>query len=617
VVQRKSDAVQDTGGNCFLLNHQPFSGQIKMEMKVADVIVKCLEAEGIEYAFGITGYHYLALYKALKNSSIKYISVKHESAAGFMAAHYARISQKPALIMGTAGPGAMNLLNGITELYKANLPAFILTPMAATELQGKNAAQEDSGIGNSYSIAEIMKCITKQSIFCIHPHNISLYVQDLLRYMMCGRKGPVHLLIASNFFETVINFTPLSPQQYRTTNEEQIEPNKIKNIAKELVHSKRPLLFLGHRAWFPDTTIAINKLSNTFGIPVILSSAAKGLYNEYSPFFGGIFDLYGHRSAEVFVKKSDLIISIGQDFGEYATNKYEPGIFENKLIQLDVDGYDIGRNYQVNISSYGNLNAIIERLIEELNLLGTKPFFNDSFAQEFNAENVTLWQDMEDSTLPLRLPRIFKEISDLLPEKSIVINDIGTNGFSSLRHLRVHLKSYSILMCGYSMGQGVSGCIGAKLASPESIIISICGDGALLMNGMEIATACQNKISIIWIVFVDNRYGMVDFGQKLLYNDLEYCTDLFVPELSKFAESFSIDYYKANDVPSLHKGFSNAIINYSSGKSTLIEINFNTDDPLPIKPRSIKNIQEVGNVQEAGKSPYLMKAFKRMLREKV
>jgi acetolactate synthase I/II/III large subunit len=589
-----------------------------MEMKVADVIVKCLEAEGIEYAFGISGSHYLAFYKALKKSSIKYISVKHESAAGFMAAHYARLAQKPALVLGTAGPGAMNLLNGITELYKANLPCFILTPIVATDLQGKNAFQEDSGIGNSYSIADVMKPITKKSITCVHPANIALYVQDLLRCMLHGRKGPVHLLIASNFFETAVEHVPVSAQHYRNVNDERIEPSKLKNIAQIFHNSKRPLLFVGNRAWYPDASAEIKKISNTFGVPVILSGAAKGLFDEYSPYFGGIFDLYGHRSAEVFVKKADLIISIGEEFSELATNKYEPGLFDGKLVHIDIDGYDIGRNYAVKLSACGDLKASLEYLYNELEKLGGKKFFDHSFSQQFTKENEALWQDMEDNAVPPKSPRIFKEISDLLPKNSTVFNDMGANGFLSLRHLRVLAHGYSACMCGYSMGQGVAGCIGGKLAAPDKMAISITGDGSFLMNGMEIATACQYTIPIIWIILVDRSYGMVELSQKLFYNDLDFCTKIFMPDLSKLADSFSIDYYKADDVASLRRNLSCAINNYSAdNKSSIVEVILNSDDIFPIKPRTVKYIQDMGNVEESGKSPYLMKAFKRMLREKV
>jgi acetolactate synthase I/II/III large subunit len=589
-----------------------------MEMKVADVIVKCLEAEGIEYAFGISGSHYLAFFKALKNSSIKYISVKHESAAGFMAAHYARFAQKPALIMGTAGPGAMNLLSGIAELFKANLPCIVLTPIVPTDLQGKNAFQEDSGYGNSYSVANVMKCVTKKSITCVHPENIADYLRDLFRCSLYGRKGPVHLLVPVNHFEARVNYTPISISQYRQVNDRNFDPTEVKTIAQELNRSERPLLFVGQRAWFPDISESIKKISHNLGIPVVLSACAKGLFDEYSPYFGGIFDLYGHRSAEIFIKSSDCILSIGEDFGEFATNKYEPGLFNDKLIQIDVDGYDIGRNYPVKTSTCGHLAAILDHLYCEMRNLGIKSFYTDEFQTQVSRENASMVEEMDDNTLPLKPPRVLKELSVLLPENAVVTGDIGANGYFSLRHLKIKNGSYSISMSNYTLGQGVAGAIGAKLAAPDKLIISLCGDGALLMNGMEIATACQYNIPIIWLVFANKQYGAVEWAQRLLYNDLNYCTDLLVPDLEKFAGSFPVDFYRAKDIPSLRGSLERAFTLYrSSQRRALVEVVIDADAMLPLKPRSVKFIQDICDLKDFKTSPHLMKAFKRMLREKV
>jgi acetolactate synthase I/II/III large subunit len=589
-----------------------------MEMKVADVIVKCLEAEGVEYAFGISGSHYLAFFKALKNSSIKFISVKHESAAGFMALHYARFAQKPALIMGTAGPGATNLITGIAEIYKANLPCFILTPIVPTDLQGKNAFQDDSGHGNTYSISDIMKSVTLKSITCIHPANIPLYVRDLFRHCLHTRKGPVHLLVPTNFFETKINYLPLPPEQYRIVNDRNLDKKNVRSIAEALGRSKKPLLFVGHRAWYPDISGSIKNLSRSFGIPVVLSASAKGLYDEYSPFFGGIMDLYGHRSAEVFIKQSDLVVSVGEEFGEFATNKFEPGLFDGKLIQIDIDGYDIGRNYPIIAGACGHLGETLDYLCSEMKNIHVERFNNEEFNVLFTKENTALLQEMEDDSLPIKPQRVLKELADLLPENGVVIGDIGANGYFSLRNLKVRESGYSISMLNYTMGQGMAGALGAKLARPDKIIVSLSGDGSLLMNGMEIATSCQYKIPIIWIIFSNHRYGAVDWAQKLLYADLDYCTAIHVPDLEKFAGSFPLDYYKVSDIPSLRKGFSGAITNYnSSKKSALIEVVIDADEMLPLKPRSVKFIQDICDVKDFKASPYLMKSLKRMLREKV
>jgi acetolactate synthase I/II/III large subunit len=590
-----------------------------MEMKVADVIVKCLEAEGVEYAFGISGSHYLAFFNALKNSSIKFISVKHESAAGFMALHYARFAQKPALILGTAGPGATNLITGIAELYKANLPCFVLTPIVPTNLQGKNAFQEDSGLGNTYSIADLMKHITKKSLTCVHPENVPLYVQDLFRCGLYGRKGPVHLLVPTNYFEVKINFTPASPFQYRITDERDYNPDSVRSIAEILHKSQKPLLWVGHRAWYPDISDSITKLSTQFGIPVVLSASAKGLYDEYSPLFAGIFDLYGHRSAEVFINKSDCILSIGEDFGEFATNKYDPELVGDKLIQIDTDGYDIGRNYPVKMSACGNLGTIVDSLIEELHRSGREPFFdNVSTHKEIAKENASSVQEMENDSLPLKPQFVLKELSQLLPQNCCVIADIGANGYFSLRNLKVRSFGFSISMQNYTMGQGIAGALGAKFADHEKIVISLCGDGAFLLNGMEIATACQYNIPVIWVIFVNNKYGAVEWAQKLLYDNLDFCTSLYLPDLAKIAESFSINYYSASDVSSLRKGIIAAIDNYSSlNKSAIIKIDIDPDEPLPLKPHTVKFIKDICNANDFNPTPYFMKSFKRMLREKV
>ena len=589
-----------------------------MEMKVADVMVKCLEAEGIEYAFGITGSHYLAFFKALKPSSIKFISVKHESTAAFMAGHYAKFAQKPALVLATAGPGAMNLLSGVAELYKSNLPCFILTPIVSTELQGKNVLQEDSGYANSYSISDIMKCITKKTITCLHPENIASYIQDLFRCGLYGVKGPVHLLMPINFLEKKITFSPIQINQYRTTDERLIDHEKIKLIAQKLASCKKPVLLIGHRAWYPNISSQISDLSNKFGLPTVPSASAKGLFDEFSPYFGGILDIYGHRSAEYFVKKSDLVLSIGLEFNEFASIKYDPDLFVDKLIQIDIDAREVGRNYPVQLSACGDLGHTIECLMKEMKNAGISSFYDEAFQADFIKENGRLWQDMEDTAIPLRPARIYKEISDVIDGETIIVSDMGANNFNSYRHLRLRNNCYSALFGNYTMGQGVSGVIGAKLASPGKTVISICGDGAFLMNGMEIATARQYEIPIIWIIFVDKSYGMVEWSQRILYNNLNYCTDIFVPDLSKMAEAFGIDYYKISNMASLHQNLVTAIGNYrEKSNSCIIEVIFDTEDMLPVKPRVVKFIQDMGNTEESAKSPYLMKAFKSILREKV
>src|SRR5271157_780053 len=162
-----------------------------MKITVAQAIVRCLELEGIEYAFGLTGSHLLGLFKALKDSSINYISVKHEGAAGFMALNYTKVAQKPALLIATAGPGAANLVNGVAEMYKCGIPGFVITPVVPINTFGKNAFQEDSGYGPSYSVNTLFGTITKKSMLAICGGMVPSLIRELFRNAFSPPYGPV------------------------------------------------------------------------------------------------------------------------------------------------------------------------------------------------------------------------------------------------------------------------------------------------------------------------------------------------------------------------------------------------------------------------------------------
>ncbi|HUI90640.1 MAG TPA: thiamine pyrophosphate-binding protein [Chitinivibrionales bacterium] len=590
-----------------------------MKITVAQAIVKCLEEEGVECAFGITGSHYLAFFNALRGSRIEFISVKHEGAASLMALNYAKFAQKPALILGTAGPGAMNLLAGIAEMHKANIPCFVLTPIVPTYLWGRNSFQEDSGIGNTYSISSIMKEVTKKTITAIDPENIPFHIRDLCRCSSYGRKGPVHLLVPTDHFEKQIDFSSISMKEYRCTESVRAETKQIFKIVEELKNSTKPLLLIGQRCWCPDVSDKVQELFETFGIPVIVTASAKGLVDEFSPFFGGVLDLYGHRSAEVLVKESDTIVAIGEDFGEFATLKFDPDLFSGKkLIQVDIDGYDIARNYPVFLATTGDLGEILSRITVEMGKVVTKKYFGEDVKEKIALDNKASIAEMNDSATPLRPQRVFKEISEILPLNSMVFCDIGANGYFSLRNLKTRKNAYSITMSNYTLGQAIAGCLGGKKAFPSKMVFSISGDGAFLMHGMEIATARQYALPVIWVIFVENRYNVVEWAQKLIYGDLGYCTSFFMPDLRLFSESFGIHYFKAIDVASIRSSFKEAITYYENEKSSsIIEINYDKEEMLPLKPRTVKFIQDIKNLEDFKPTSALMKALKKVFQEKV
>lgn len=593
-----------------------------MKISAAAAIIKCLENEGVRYAFGISGTHYLAFLKELKDSSIQYISVKHESSAGFMALNYAKIAQKPALVCATAGPGAANLINGIAELYKSCVPAFIMTPLVPTTSFGKNAFQEDTGLANSYSIKDIMAPVTRKAAVAHRAEIIPEYVRMLLRESLTPPYGPVYLGVPSDLFTEEIEFANLEPRAYRLTDDERVELSKIEKMAVALQEAKSPLLLLGTRCIYPNASKYIMEIVEALHVPFVLTHASKGLLDERHPLFGGVLDLFGHRSAEKLAKESDCIVAFGMDFGETETLKYDPELFaQARLFICDNHDKNLGVNYAGCLHIAGSIPAIctwLRRCIRDGVQEATPEKIVD-IKQRILEMNAHQTADMEKDEQPLRIERILKCISDEIDsDNTIMLADIGASSFSTIRHFIAGKGSYYASPAGYSMGQSVSGCIGAKLADPQAHIICVTGDGAFCMQGSEVLTAVQYEIGITWVIFVEGLYNAININQCLAYGgDLQYCAELINPDYPKLAEAYGVDSFHVSTLDDLTSALTNARKANAECRCALITIEYEYPEHLPAKSRSIALIKDYGQTKDIKSNPYLMRAFKKVLRERV
>jgi len=590
-----------------------------MKLTVAQAIIKCLEKEEIDVCFGLTGSHLLALFNALKDSKIKYYSVKHECAAGFMALNYTKVSQKPALIVATAGPGAANLINSVAELYKCQIPAIIITPIVSTLSFGKIAFQEDSGYGTSYSVIKVMSCVTKHSLLAINAQMIPAYIRELFRFALTPPYGPVHLGVPVNLFTEEIEIEDISPSQYRFINDERIEYNKIKKVLEYIKNSQKPVLLIGNRCIYPDCSDALINLIDKFNLPFILTHASKGILDETHKMFGGILDYFGHRSAEKFAKESDLIISFGMDFSESETIKYDKELFKNaKIISFDNCELFIGVNYPVEMAIIGSLPLSINTLINFLDKANYKSnYIPEKFNEDFKIINKHQIEEANKQTNPMTIYFLFNEISELL-EDSVVFMDQSAIGCSSVRYFVAKQRNYFTSPTGYSIAQSVSGVVGGKIALPQKQVFCITGDGAFLMHGAEVLTAVQYNLGITWIIFKEDYYNMIQINQNLAYGgSLEFCAKIKNPDYKFLAQAYYCDYYEVNTLQDLQNAIKDAKENNLKNKCTLIIINYDYEQHLPIKPQLVQTMKDLGQTKDIKSNPYLMKAFSKALKEKV
>ncbi len=591
-----------------------------MKITVAQAIVRCLELEGIEHAFGISGSHYLSFFSSLKDSKIKFISVKHEGAAGFMALDYTKVSQKPALVLGTAGPGAVNLASGIAEMFKAAIPGIAITPVVSSNLFGKNAYQEDSGYGVSYSINRLFDCITRRSILAYSPDRIPDYLRELFRNSLSVPYGPVHLGIPSDFFSVEIEYEDMKPDQYRIANDCRVENGKIGHIIALLREAKNPLICIGNRCVYPNCSGELQAIVDIIQSPFIVTHGSKGILNEFQELFGGVIDYYGHRSAEKLIRQSDMVLAIGMDFSEAETLAYDPDLFKNtKILSIDSDTLRFSMNFPVELAVAGDIPATLNSLGAQLKQTAYSPTRSaKAIADNVISANISQNNQMAEKTVPLKLEYIYAEISRLLPDDSIVFADTGASSFSSVRHLKARQNGYFTSAAGYSMGQSVAGCIGGKCASPDRFVLCLCGDGSFLMHGNEVLTAVQYKLGITWMIFKDDYYNMVQINQCLSYGgELEFCTKIQNPDYRYLALAFGVNFYEVRSTSDLEKSINESTAHNKNNESSIIVVYYDYEQHLPAKPRMLQTIKEMGQTKGIKSNPYLMKAFAKTLKEKV
>ncbi|GAG17373.1 unnamed protein product, partial [marine sediment metagenome] len=240
------------------------------------------------------------------------------------------------------------------------------------------------------------------------------------------------------------------------------------------------------------------------------------------------------------------------------------------------------------------------------------------FKDSFEKENIHQLKEMQTKTEPMTAPFILYHLSKYIGSNSIVFSDIGGVGFSTIRHFITNKNSYYVSPMGYSMGQGVSGCIGGKLACPEKHIFCITGDGAFLMHGNEVLTAVQYNLGITWIIFKEGLYNVVEINQCLAYNgELGFCTQLQNPDYFHLAKAYGVHYFEINTFKDLKIIIAQVKELNLKNESSIIIINYSHSEHLPIKPRAIEFLKDYGQTKDIKSNPYLMRALKKVIQEKV
>ncbi len=491
--------------------------------RLVDVFLEYLKAEGVQIVFGIPGGLLHPFYEAVEaDADLRLVVTRHEAGAAFMADGYARASRRLAVCSGTSGPGATNLLTGVACAFADCVPMLVVTGQAASLAMGKGAAQETPR--EDIDVVAMFAPVTKYSAMVTSHQSLPHHLRRALRRALSGRMGPVHLNVPVDLWERPLDEDWFAPMTYRSVTTT-FDRGAVKRAAARLVAAERPAILVGSGVAIADAAEHLLALAEMLGARVATSPRAKGVFPEDHPLSVGVLGFAGHRRARTtFINGPvDVLLTAGASLNETTTLNWHPGLRPAlELIQLDIDADRIGRNYPVDLPLVGDAQTILVELLYHAHRLireggriasawGEPPGGSD---REGHYDDRAL---RESEAVPITPQRWRCELAQVLPDDAIVFSDIGGHMLFNIHHLCIRQHQRFFLNLGFgSMGHGTAACIGAALAAPDHPVLAIIGDGCFAMNGMEIHTALEADVPVIWIVENNHMHGITWHGSQLV-----------------------------------------------------------------------------------------------------
>jgi acetolactate synthase I/II/III large subunit len=560
---------------------------VPMKDSTAAIMAKYLEQENVKYLFGVPGAHVLPLYDAIyRTTSIKPILAKNEAGGAFMACGYAAATGNLGVCCGTVGPGATNMVSGVAAAHMDSLPMLVITGQVGTKAFGRNAHQEATGHGRTFDQCALFKNITKLSVMITDKDSMSRTLRSAIRAALSGRPGPVHIAFPSNIQLEEINEEILLPENYRPVmGTNAINTNQIKTIADLLYNAGKPAMLVGYGASRCADKGIIIEVAERLQIPVATSGKAKGLFPEDHPLSLGCLSIRGSKAASTYLKTEiDVLLAVGTDFSEMTSHGWDPKLQPSKsLIQIDIDPNEIGKNYPVNVGLVADANDALGSLNSYLKGFPAKPVRDLSAFKEV----MQYYNEPESSSdkMPLKPQRLMKELRKSLPRNTMIFGDMGNTYSWILRYFQSYPEGMNFLPSGMAcMGSSVAACIGGKLGKPTSPVVCICGDGDFMMTGMEVLTAVDYNIPVIWIILKNNRLGAIHDVQELSYQGRVSASIFTDVDFVSIAKAFGAQGFRIEKPEEIAPTLKNAL---DISGPVILEVIIDPDEKFPLTRRAI------------------------------
>ncbi len=497
-------------------------------MTGAQAVLECLKREGVDVVFGLPGGVLLPLYDAIYNADIRHILVRHEQGAAHMADGYARATGKVGVCIATSGPGATNLVTGIATAYMDSVPMVAITGQVNTFLIGKDAFQEAD-------ITGITLPITKHNYLLRSAKDIPRVFREAFYIARSGRPGPVLIDLPRDVTveEMEFNWPEVNLPGYHPSIK--AHEMQIKKAAKALMEAERPVIYAGGGVKLAEAHRELFDLAVKINAPVTTTLMGVGCFPEDHPLSLGMLGMHGTKYANYTIQESDLILAVGARFDDRVTGKVSSFAPRAKIIHVDVDPAEIGKNVRVDIPLVGDAKNALAGLLKEVQ---PKPrsAWNDKVDSWKSDYPLKYMPDMNI----IKPQYVIEKLCELAPD-AIITTEVGQNQMWAAQFF-VHKDPRKFISSGGlgTMGYGFPAAIGAKMGMPDCEVIDIAGDGSFLMNSQELATAVVNDIPVKVAIINNGCLGMVRQWQELFFGKRYSATILgrTSPDFVKLAEAY-------------------------------------------------------------------------------
>jgi acetolactate synthase-1/2/3 large subunit len=499
-------------------------------LNTAELLVKCLENEGVEYIFGLPGEENLHVLEALKHSSIQFITTRHEQGAAFMADVYGRLTGKAGVCLSTLGPGATNLMTGVADANLDRAPLVAITGQVGTDRMHIESHQY-------LDLVAMFSPVTKWNAQIVRPSITPEIVRKAFKIAQSEKPGAVHIDLPENIAAMTVDGTPL-----RTEAIEKVYAsfNSIERAATAISQAKNPIILVGNGAIRSHASEAVTNFARSLNIPVANTFMGKGVIPYTDRLALWTVGLQQRDFISCGFDNTDLVIAIGYDLIEYSPKRWNPtGAIP--IIHINATPSEIDSSYIPLAEVIGDISDSLEEILRRSDRRDKPEPYAIHLRKDIQADYE---EHATDDSFPIKPQKLIHDLRTVMGPEDIVISDVGAHKMWMARHYHCDRPNTCIISNGFAaMGIAIPGAIAAKLVSPNRKVVAVTGDGGFMMNNQELETALRIGTPFVTIIFNDGGYGLIEWKQHNHFGESAFIK-FTNPDFVKLAESMGLKGYR-------------------------------------------------------------------------